>query len=189
MPRSSPSKPRYRIENGRPCIDVSVPSIKSLFDNRDPAPFRQRDLDPELITYLIGASEDLVSRVPLEIVFWLQDPCAPGEIEDAVRAHFDYEIERLDRRRRNQRRTGLVGLGLAVVIISALLSLAAFLGDAVGGWFGSALRESLVIASWVLMWRPIDTLVYDWIPWRRERRAFIRLREATIEMRSGKPPI
>ena len=57
-----------------------------------------------------------------------------------------------------------------------------------GGWFGGALREGIVISCWVLMWRPVDTLVYDWIPWRRERATMTRLLAATVDVRSGKPP-
>jgi len=30
--------PRYRIENGEPCVDIRITSIEQLFDNRDSAP-------------------------------------------------------------------------------------------------------------------------------------------------------
>lgn len=182
------NKPRYRLENDRPCVDVSIPSIDRIFDTRDPAPFRQRDLDPDLVTYLVGASEDLSAQASLNVVFWLEQPCAPNEIELAFRAHFEDEIERLTRRRRVQRRVGSIALAVAVVAIGLLLSLAGTVGDLVGGRFGHALREALVISSWVLMWRPIDTLVYDGIPFRHERQTMRRLLAAVVDVRSGKPP-
>jgi hypothetical protein len=48
-------------------------------------------------------------------------------------------------------------------------------------------HEGLVIISWVTMWRPIDTLVFDWVPLRRSRRLIQRLHDAPSEVREGRP--
>jgi hypothetical protein len=112
---------RYRVEGGIPCIDVSTKSIEHLFDNRDPAPFRDRDFDPSLVEYLIGAAEELAASKNLCVVFWLAEPCLPGEIEAAHRAHF-------------------------------------------------------------------GTMLYDWIPLRRERKVITKLLAAKVDMRSGTRP-
>jgi len=180
--------PRYRVENGEPCVDVRIVNIEQLFDNRDPAPFRERDLDPDLVEYLLAAGEDLGSHATFRMVFWLEKPCQPGEIEAAVRAHFAYELDRLERRRRRQRRTGQIALLLGGTLIIALLSLAQVVGRAVPGSIGAALREGLVISSWVVMWRPVEILIYDWIPVRRERRVMQRLLAAPIDVRIGSGP-
>ena len=75
------SASRYRLEEGVPCVDVKINNIEQLFDNRDPAPFRERDLDPGLAEYLRDAAEDLAVARTYRIVFWLENPCPPGEIE------------------------------------------------------------------------------------------------------------
>ena len=62
--------PRYRVDAGAHCIDVRLTSIEQLFDNRDPAPFRSRDLDPDLLEYLVAAGEDLLAHGPLRVVLW-----------------------------------------------------------------------------------------------------------------------
>lgn len=183
-----PDVSRYRVEDGEPCIDLRITSAEQLFDNRDPAPFRERDLDPDLVEYLLEAGDDLVSHDSIRLVFWLEKPGQPAEIEAAVRAHFQYELDRLDRRRRRQRRSGQLSLLLGVVLIVALLSLAQLVASLVPGSVGAALREGLVISSWVVMWRPVQILVYDWIPVRRERRVMRRLLEARIDVRSGRGP-
>ena len=41
---------RYRIEDGVHCVDIRIDKLDRLFDNRKPAPFRERDLDPALRT-------------------------------------------------------------------------------------------------------------------------------------------
>lgn len=180
--------PRYRTENGEPCVDVSASSVERLFDNRDPAPFRERDLDPDLVEYLLASSEDLIAHDRIQIVFWIETPCPPHEIEQAFRSHFEYELERIDRQRRRRRRIGQITLLLAVVAIIALMSLAQLVGTFVHGSIGLGLKEGLVISSWVLMWKPVEVLIYDGIPWRRERKVIRRLQDAPIDVRTGKGP-
>lgn len=179
---------RYRVENGEPCVDVRIGNIEQLFDNRDPAPFRERDLDPDLVEYLLATGEDLVSHDAFRLVFWLEKPCQPGEIEAAFRAHFEYELDRLERRRRRQRRTGQIALLLGGTLIIALLSFAQLVTRVVPGSIGAALHEGLVISSWVVMWRPVEILIYDWIPVHRERRVMRRLLAAPIDVRVGTGP-
>ncbi len=167
-------------------------SIEQLFDNRDPAPFRERDLDPDLVDYLADAGEDLFGEAKLKIVFWLDRPCQHGEIKDAVKAHFEYTIDRIQRSRKRRRRIGQVSFVLAVMIVIVFIGLSQFVGNAVGGTLGAGLKEGLVISSWVVMWQPIQTLIYDWIPQRHERRVAERLCAAPIEIKevatAGAPP-
>lgn len=179
---------RYRHEDGTPALDISIPSIERLFDNRDPAPFRERDLDPDLVEYVLLAGEDLYAAKRYKIVFWIETPCQPKEIEDAFHAHFEYELDRIDRQRRRQRRTGQVSLMFAVVAIIALTALAQLLGSVSKHWVAAGLKEGLVISSWVLMWKPVEVLVYDWIPWRRERKVIRRMLAMPIDVRIGKGP-
>lgn len=180
--------PRYRVEDGVSCVDVRIARIEQLFDNRDPAPFRERDLDPDLVEYLLAAGEDLAPHAAFRLVFWLEQACLPGEIEAAFRGHFEYELDRLERRRRRQRRTGLLALLLGGGLIIALLALAQLVARIDAGPVGSAVKEGLVISSWVVMWRPVEILIYDWIPVRRERRVMQRLLAAAIDTRIGAGP-
>ncbi len=185
---SGPS--RYRVEHGEPCIDVRVGQIEQLFDYRDPAPFRGRDLDPGLVEYLTDAGEDLVRHETFRIVFWLESECAkPAEIEAAVRSHFEYVLDRIRRRRREHRRAGHAALVIAIVALAGLLSLAQLIASAIPGSLGAGLKEGLIILAWILMWRPIEVLVFDGIPVRRERKVMSKLLAAPIEVRVAEGPV
>jgi hypothetical protein len=180
--------PRYRVDNGEPAIDIRLGNIEQMFDNRDPAPFRERDLDLDLVEYLMAAGEDLTPQGEFRVVFWIEKPCQPNEIEGAFRAHFDYELDRLRRRRRRHRRSGMIALAIAVTLVVVLLSLSQLVATEIPGSLGVALKEGLVISSWVVMWRPIEILIYDWIPVWRERKVMNALLRAPIEVRTGKGP-
>jgi len=181
------SQHRYRRENGTACIDVRLNTLDQLFDNRDPAPFRERDLDPDLVEYLLAAGEDLAAAGAFKVVFWLAQPCVPEEVQTGYRAHFEYELERLRRRGRRQRRTGQVALFLGVTLLVILLSLSQLISND-SSRVVLALREGLAILSWVVMWRPVEALIYDWLPIRRERKIMERLLAAPIDVRTGNIP-
>lgn len=175
---------RYRTEGGLPCVDVKMSSIEHFFDKRDPAPFRERDLDPDLSEYLRDSAEDLLHEDRIRLVFWLEKAGGPGEIENAFRVHFEYEIQRLRRSRRRARRTGVISLGIALVLVGVFLFLSQLVGSIVPGSLGTALKEGLVIAGWVVMWRPVEVLIYDWIPSRHERRIMSKLLAAELDVRT-----
>ena len=48
--------------------------------------------------------------------------------------------------------------------------------------------ENLPILSWIILWRPVETLIYDWIPVRRQHTLLTRLLDAPIELRVGDGP-
>ena len=170
-------------------LELHVGEMRQIFDSMDPAPFRERDLDPDLADYLLVGGEDLSSHDRLSVVFWLPDATVDHEVEHAFRAHFEDTIARLGRQRRRSRRTGAVMLVLGSVLVILLLAAARLVGSVVPGALGTALSEGLVISSWVVLWRPVEILLYGGIPVRQERRVVERLLRATVTVRSGTPPL
>lgn len=177
--------PRYRQEEGHFCVDVRVPPLENLFDKRDPAPFRSRDIDPGLRDYLTESVEDLMASGPPRLVFWLEKPCELNSIEEPVRAHFAYELERLARHREREVRLGYFALFIAIGLISLFISLAQWVGASLTSNFGVALKEVLTISGWVLLWRPVEVLIYDGLPWRQRRRVLRNLLAARFEVRQS----
>lgn len=184
------SSPRYRVENGKTCIDIRLKTAHQLFDGRDPAPFRERDLDEDAVEYIVGAFEELDAKAQVRIVFWIAEPSPdlPAlTLQEAVRTYFGYEIERLQRRTRQHLKTGQVALGMGLVILVVFLTLAELTRLLPDGAVRPILREGLVIIGWVAMWRPLDVLLYDWWPLVRHRRLLERISTSDIAVETGKP--
>jgi hypothetical protein len=176
------TKSRYRIEDGQPVLDVRVDSVEQLFDNRDPAPFRDRDLDHGLVEYLIDGARDLANVKPLRVVIW-PGTSPLGDVAQVVRAYFQHEIDRANRLRTEKVRAASIGLAIAVVVIMVLIAVAEVVERRMTGTLGTALQEALIISGWVLMWRPLDILVYDRITWLRNRRVLESIRDAAVVVR------
>lgn len=146
---------RYRSENGRSCIDLKIRQSRQLFDGRDPAPFIERDLDDDAVAYLLGAAQEIPRKQPLAIVVTISEEpeprLAPDVIVEAVRGHFVYEGEQVERRLREHVRRGQMFLGVGLTVLVLFLTLAELTVSLPAGPLQQILREGLVITGWVAM--------------------------------------
>jgi len=181
------TRARYRVEDGRSVIDIKVAHSQQLFDFRDPAPFRERDLDDDAVEYLLAAAEEIPRKQPLAIVVTISDEpeprLAPETIVDAVRTHFQYELAHVQRRLREHMRQGHVSLGVGLTVLVVFLTLAGLTVSLPSGTLREILREGFVITGWVAMWRPLEILLYDWRPMVADRRQIVRVLDAPVSIR------
>jgi hypothetical protein len=177
---------RYREEDGRSVIDIRVSHSRQLFDFRDPAPFRERDLDEDAVEYLLASAEEIPRKQPIAIVVTISDEPEPrlatDAITDAIRTHFRYELEQVQRRIREHIRRGQMSLIVGLIVLFVFLTLAGFIASTPSGPFRQILREGFVITGWVAMWRPLEILLYDWWPMVDERRHIARVLEAPVSI-------
>jgi len=182
-------QPRYRIDAGKACIDIRIRTAQQLFDGRDPAPFRERDLDEDAVDYIVGAAEEIPPKSGLKIVVWISEGSSPqvedATIVEAVRSHFTYELDALRRRIREHVRQGQLALTIGLTVLVVFLTFAELTLMLPAGHARSILREGLVITGWVAMWRPLDLLLYDWWPLVRQRRLFARILGADLTIAHG----
>lgn len=181
------TRTRYRVEEGRSCIDLKVRHSRQLFDTRDPAPFRERDLDADAVEYLLAAAQEIPRKRPLAVVVMISEEpeprLAPDVIVEAVRGHFIYEGEQVERRLREHVRRGQMILGVGLTVLVVFLTLAELTLSLPTGHLREILREGLVITGWVAMWRPLEVLLYDWWPLIDERRQVRRILAAPVSIR------
>lgn len=178
---------RYRVEEGRTCIDLKVRQSRQLFDTRDPAPFHERDLDEDAVDYLLAAAQEIPRKRPLAVVVTISEEpeprLTPDLIVEAVRSHFTYEGEQVERRLREHVRRGQVILGVGLTVLVIFLTLAELTSSLPTGRLREILREGFVITGWVAMWRPLEVLLYDWWPLIDERRQVRRILAAPVSIR------
>jgi hypothetical protein len=181
------TRTRYRVEEGRSCIDLKVRQSRQLFDTRDPAPFHERDLDADAVEYLLAATQEIPRQRPLAVVVMISDEpeprLTPDVIVEAVRGHFIYEGEQVERRLREHVRRGQMILGVGLTVLVVFLTLAELTLSLPTGHLREILRAGLVITGWVAMWRPLEVLLYDWWPLIDERRQVRRILAAPVLIR------
>jgi hypothetical protein len=187
-----PASSRYPRLNGKACIDIHLKSSKQLFDLRDPAPFRERDLDPSAADYLMASLREIPRREPVCFSLFISGEPTDFELHesvliDAIRAHFEYERTLVESNIRAHFRRGRQLFAIGLGVLTALLSLAR-LSDRLAPAFGhvhAIVKEGLVITGWVAMWRPLEVLLYDWWPLYEKRRWIDKLLTSEIAVHRG----
>lgn len=166
-------------------IKLKLRDLDQLFNSMDPSPVVEKDLDDKAERFIVGWAQEfprdaqVTLRVHLEQ--WPEaDPRGP--ITEAVHNHFARRAELIDLEFRGlmkQGRTCLL-IGLSCLAACLFVSKALLSGEA-GTWAGVP-RESLEIAGWVAMWRPMQIYLYDWWPLRRRSRLYTKLSEMPVEV-------
>ena len=182
--RPSEAEPRARSEaepaagSARESIEVHVATVQNLFDSLDPAPFRERDLDPKVEQYIVGWARELPPRRPLELVVHLGHP-ADGDadlLQRAVRDYFEQRAAAERRALRHMLHIGRVSLAIGLGVLAAAMVLGDLLSGFVGRYaYGEIIAHSLLIGGWVALWRPLEIFLYDWWPIRANAKLYDRL--------------
>jgi len=167
-------------------IEVRVADLRQLFNAIDPAPFRQRDLDPKVEEFIVEWGREVPNDKPLALHVRLERGAgAPDELavlRDAIREYFGQRATSSRRRLARLFRNGRISLVIGLAALTALIGVAEFITRwASAEGMGSVLHESLLIGGWVAMWRPLEVFLYDWWPIRADIRLFERL--ATMPVR------
>jgi hypothetical protein len=173
----SRKKPLHRIE-------VFVDRIEQLFNSMDPSPFHERDLDDDAEEFIVGWAREFPRRDQISLVVHVNQLPPHGDahlLETAVHNYFAYraKLNRLEfRYLLKQGRTSLI-IGLAFLAACMLTSQLLRRQE---GTLPIVLREGLIIAGWVAMWRPMEIFLYEWWPLLRRGRLYEKLSRMRVEV-------
>ena len=161
-------------------IDIHVGELRQLYNAMDPAPFRERDLDPKAEEYIVDWAREFRADQPLALSVHLGAQAATPEdtaaLQQAVREYFAEQARTARTRLQRLFRMGRITLVIGVLFVGAANVLGDLVIGVVGRYdFGKVLKDSFAIGSWVALWRPLEIFLYDWWPIRDEARLYDRL--------------
>ena len=171
-------------------LQLYLRETAQLFNSMDPAPFRERDLDPNAEAYIVDWAREAPPRARLSLAICLGRTAATPEdavtLADAVHEYCRQRAQATRARLRWLFRIGrislLIGLGF--------VGLTVVVGDYIAGLvdkasYGRMIVDALVIGAWVALWRPMEIFLYDWWPIRADARLFDRLAAMPIALRGA----
>lgn len=168
------------IQPGGEVIEIHLAELKQLFNAIDPAPFREKDLDPKAEEFIVDWARELPANAPLTLVVRLDRRAGlPDEVQvlgDAVSQYFGMRSQASRQRLRRLFKIGRTSLLIGMLFLALSFALGEVIESALAGQrIGELLRESFAIGGWVAMWRPLEIFLYDWWPLRAERRLYDKL--------------
>lgn len=178
---------RYeRVRDGGVVIDVAATRIEVLYNDFDKhAPFIRRDLDQDLVEYLIACAREL-RRESFVLRFTLDqspDDDKQSRIRQSVNAYFLY-LAACERQRILQmfRRSGILFcIGLAILFLSVSVNRALGAERSV---VANVFAEGLTVAAWVSLWESLAVFMVEWFPLRKNAVLYRLLADAELTFRA-----
>ncbi len=144
--------------------------IKGYFNKHDPAPIYKRQLSHEFAQYIM---ENVESAKRYDVIFY-KFKCA-NEIDKqyadpmmyAIRRHFsDIKNEKTKDFKKYKRRNVALLLISTIIVMLFHFLIPLILTSAQG--ISAVVSNSLDVFSWVILWHPIDELIFNWNPHLKE---------------------
>jgi len=163
----------YRREGGDWLIELRLREVRQLFHQLDPAPFREKDLDPAAEAYIEDAVREIGAGQRARIVIHLPEAeLATGDarsLPESIAHYFGYRSQQTRVELGRLMRRALINLAIGLLFLAACLALRRSL---LAAGSHELLAEGLLIIGWVALWRPVEMFLYDWWPLLRRQRRF-----------------
>ncbi len=166
-------------------IKLRLRDISQLFNSMDPSPFIEKDLDDNADEFIVSWAQEFPPKAPIKLRIYLDQwpPEDPKQlIRIAVHNHFAHRAQIAELEFKRLLKQGRITLFIGLLFLAVCLLLSKMLLGHEAGTWAAVLRESLTIAGWVAMWRPMQIYLYDWWPLRRRSRIFANLSHMPVEV-------
>jgi hypothetical protein len=173
----------YQVDpaTGAFLVEVALDRYEDVFNEWDPAPYKRRDLDPDLLTYLNESSLDIPLRYELTLSFTVPAEASDVEkeqlVSDGIRNYFAFEGRQMRRRLGRIYRTTAAYLICAVLLLIATTYANRMSVDNV---LLEVLRQGINIGAWVFTWECISGFLFDHRGVRLELRRLQRFKRALM---------
>lgn len=172
---------RQNPDSGAFLIEVALDRYEEIFNEWDPAPYKRRDLNPDLRYYLEQCSGDIPLAKPIELFFTAPMQIRNEEKERSVReglaTYLSYMLNSACKDLRRLHRLSLIHLCAALVLLTAVTYVSRRPESSIGI---AVLRDGLTIGSWVFTWELISLFFFRRFDLRRELKKWRRLAGAVV---------
>ncbi len=161
--------------------------FSQLFNTIDPSPFHEKDLDHDAEEFIVSWTREFPLGEPVVLVIYMSELPVGKDIErlteQSVHNYFAYRAGLVRMEFRQLMKDGRQSLLIGGLFLGACLTASNVLIGQAPETFLSVLRESLTIAGWVAMWRPMEIFLYEWWPLQRRKRIYEKMSRMKVEVR------
>lgn len=172
-------------------LEINITTEQQLFNSMDPAPFRCRELDTDVIDYIIAFAEQAPADVQLGLDIRIADPPAGVDVQAVVEAAICENFRRkAATTRRGLRRLfhdGRISLVIGIGFVALAVGISQWVVGAIPNETrAQVIADSFIIGAWVALWHPLNIFLFEWWPIRRQARLYDRL--ANLDVRVTPAP-
>ncbi len=143
-------------------LSVNRSTVDEYFNPHDPAPIYKRQLRRDVVAYL----DEAVNGYSRHAVIRYKVSCSKDDKDlvepfmQAVRRHFRIKEQVAIKEFNKYKRRAFRLLFLSLAVMALCYTIPPLFLSHEG--FGGTIMSSIECFSWVVLWKPIDRLVFDW---------------------------
>lgn len=176
----------------RQSIELTLHDLDELFVAPGIDPLNGRFQDESGIDRLVTLLDtDLPARPPRMTIALLAGPVSDERVtrcRGALRGYATMRIEQLERERARVTRQGLRELRVGLLLLAAFLLATGILERQ--DWLPAFVRsyglEGLAIVGWIVLWHPVELLLFERRELARDRRVYELVRETELTIRAAR---
>ncbi|MDT8991372.1 hypothetical protein RQP54_10920 [Curvibacter sp. APW13] len=167
-------------------LDLRVQELPQLFNSMDPTPFHSKALDREAEAFIETWARGFSPKSALHLTIHLRTLPPEGSpnalLTEAIHHHFADKAKLTRQELRDLFWQGRISLLIGLAFLALCLLGAETIAQAGTSNAHAIARESLTIAGWVAMWRPMQLFLYDWWPLARRIATYRALSRAHVRV-------
>ena len=175
----------YNKEGDTVLIEIKLKSLKQLYNSYDPAPFLEKDLDDDAVDYIVSSVKEFSLKTKHKLVLYfpkhIKKKIHPTDLITGIHTFFDYRrivtMKRLTEILNEARSKSLIAFLFLFICLLAAERLSHY-----EGIFSTLVSEGFIITGWVAMWRPLDAILYDWLPVRHNAKVYEKISKMDIQV-------
>ncbi len=191
MTKKGRSTQIYRTfeDTDRFLIEVALDNYEDLFNEWDPAPFKRRDVDPDLRTFFEECSNEISLKHPLAIAFYIPKTEIDFEKQEkaieGLRNFFKFNKHLVNKLIRNSHSDALRYFLFGMLFIAiAVLFEHQFQKNILADFFG----QGFFIGGWLFGWEALSTIFFKGGELKHRLREWDRFLDAPIVFKKERKP-
>lgn len=165
-------------------IRLDEQTVHDYFNDHDPAPLYKRQLGQEFEHYIFNSvltsKRNAVIRYKV-ICLQYSDKRFVEPITRAIRSHFNLKkFLKQEEFKKFKKRTFMLLIASLAIVLSTQFALPFLIN--MENHFASSFHNILDVFSWVILWKPIDRLIFYWNPYKKEIHLLDRLANAEVSV-------
>jgi hypothetical protein len=165
-------------------IRLDEQTVYDYFNHHDPAPLYKRQLGQEFEHYIFNSVITSKRNAVINYKFiclQYSDKRFVEPITQAIRSHFNLKkFLKEEEFIKFKRRTFILLLASLSIVLFLQLLLPFVIN--LENRFASSLHNIVDVFSWVILWKPIDRLIFYWNPFKKEIHLLNRLASAEVSV-------
>ena len=162
-------------------IDVHLDNYRDVYSEWDYSPFVNRDMDEDLLEYLMSCSYEIPMKKNLDINFFLlktlHDTSREKRSIEGIHNYFGYRIRQVKTQRFRQMRNTLTFFVIGVILLIFAVFSTSLIKNPI---LEQLLSEGLYIGAWVAMWEMFSIWFFHINGLNYKIKHYLRLKSSNI---------